>query len=155
MIKHPSDLSCTWWSLPKSVQESLQKLTFGKQVWSFDCYKNPDNTWGFNIPHLLTFNEKFLNGTEVDLDWWFERIRLKPPELGDKLKLTISTNHLEDTTTIIEFVANDNSGLTEDLNDLTPPTFYVDLISGKSVWLCQYLQFLFGHKPRQLFLSIT
>jgi hypothetical protein len=154
MLKfNPKELSCTWWALPKSIQKQLQKLTFGIQKWTFKCYKNADGSWGFNIPYLLTFNEKFINGTDKDLDWWFKHLNSKDAVTGDKIKMTISSEPLKDYTTVIEYLGDDNWG--QDYSDsMLWASFYVDKTNDNTIWLCQYLQFLFGSKPPVMYLKL-
>jgi hypothetical protein len=141
--------------LPKGVQEGLKKFT-GSKSWTLLVYKNPDGTWGFDLPYLLTFNEKFVNGTEQDFDWWYEQLSGNKPNLSSKLYVTVSSQEVENPTTTLEFVGDDDFELffdkTKKSQDL--PSYYLDQGSGYCVWLCQYLQFLFQEKPSKLYLKM-
>ena len=151
----PSSLSCSWWMLPKSVQEWLKKFT-GNHTWTLLVYKNPDDTWGFDLPYLLTFNEKFINGTEKDFDYWYEELSGHSPDLSSKLYVSVSSQEIEGFTTVCEYLGDDDfekffdiSKKSEDL-----PSYYLDKLSGHTIWLCQYLQFLFQEKPKKLYLKM-
>ena len=150
----PSDLSCSWWGLPKSVQELLKKFT-GSKSWTLLVYKNPDGTWGFDLPYLLTFNEKFVNGTEGDFDFWYEELSGHKPDLSSKLYVTVSSTELDDPTTVLDFLGDDDFELFfESKKPMELPSYYLDVNSGHTVWLCQYLQFLFQEKPKKLYLKM-
>ena len=141
--------------LPKSVQKFLEKYT-GFDSWTFLCYKNTDGTWGFDIPYLLTFNEKFINGTETDLDLWYENLSGNKPDLTSKLFLTVSSKELEDTTTTCTLLGDDDFEKNWDPNKESTdlPSYYLDNKTGFTIWLCQYLQFLFKGKPETLYLKL-
>lgn len=152
----PSNLSCSWWKLPKFVQKFLEKLT-GFSSWTFHVYKNDDGTWGFDIPWLLTFNEKFINGTELDLDYWYEELSGKQPDLTSKFDLIVSCKEIEDPTTVCEFIGDDEFSLLfePDTPSIELASYYLDQKSGYTIWLCQYLQFLFQSKPQKLYLKLS
>jgi hypothetical protein len=152
----PSSLSCSWWYLPKEIQNSLKKLT-GSKTWKLTIYKNSDGTWGFNIPYLLTFNEKFINGTEKDLDYWYEELSGIQPDDNSKMSLWISSNEISDPTTTIQFIGDDDfeSFFNKDLKSMDKPSYYLDQKSGYTIWLCQYLQFLFQEKPQKMYLKLS
>lgn len=151
----PSSLSCSWWKLPTSVQETLKKLTGSKQ-WTFIVYKNSDDTWGFDIPYLLTFNEKFINGTEKDFDYWYEQLSGIKPDLKSKMYLTVSSKEIEDPTTTCTFIGDDDfeEFFKKGIPSIEKPSYYLDNKSGYTIWLCQYLQFLFWEKPEKLYLKM-
>ena len=146
-----SNLSCTWWMLPKSLQNTLKKFT-GKCTWKLSLYKNSDGTWGFDLPYLLTWNEKLMGGTDSNLDYWYTKLSSlndepSMPDTGSKLYLKCSSQPMEDYTTKLMF----------DTDDLLWPesSWYYDTKSGYMNWLCPYLQFLFGKKPEYLYLKLS
>jgi hypothetical protein len=138
------------------MQESLKKFT-GSKTWQLTLYKNSDDTWGFNIPYLLTFNEKFINGTEKCLDYWFETLIGYTPVIGSKMSLFISSQEITDPTTTIQFIGDDDfeSFFNSDLKPIDKPSYYLDQKSGYTIWLCQYLQFLFQEKPQKMYLKLV
>jgi hypothetical protein len=152
----PSSLSCSWWMLPKGVQQWLKQFT-GNHSWKLLVYKNPDDTWGFDLPFLLTFNEKFVNGTEKDFDWWYEQLSGNPPDLSSKLEVVVSSKELPDPTTVVEYIGDDDfdSFWNKDLQSIDKASYYLDQQSGYTIWLCQYLQFLFQEKPQKLYLKLA
>lgn len=141
--------------LPKSVQKFLEKFT-GFSQWTFLCYKNTDGTWGFDIPYLLTFNEKFINGTEQDLDQWYENLSGIKPDINSKLYLTVSSKEIQDYTTTCSYIGDDEFELNWDptKQSIDLPSYYLDNKTGYTIWLCQYLQFLFKGKPEKLYLKL-
>ena len=139
--------------LPKSIQKFLEKFT-GFDSWTFLCYKNTDGTWGFDIPYLLTFNEKFINGTEKDLDLWYENLSGIEPDLKSKLYLTVSSKEIEGYTTTCTFIGDDDLTWTPTKKSIDLPSYYLDNKTGHTIWLCQYLQFLFKGKPKTLYLKL-
>jgi hypothetical protein len=141
--------------LPPSIQKFLTKFT-GLTEWTFLCYKNTDGTWGFDIPYLLTFNEKFINGTEQDLDIWYEKLSGIKPDLKSKLYLTVSSKEIKDTTTTCTFIGDDDfeSYFNPSIESIDTPSYYLDNKTGYTIWLCQYLQFLFKEKPQTLYLKL-
>lgn len=139
-------LQCSWWSLPKSLQDSLQKTFLGKSQWELLPYKNPDGSWGFDLPMLLTINEKLINGTDQCLDYYWEKLMGSKPQPGDQLKMLCSSEPLEDGNCLLLFQGDD---------DLSPDSsYYLDNESGILCWLCPYLTFLFGSKPNKLYLKL-
>ena len=160
LIPNFSDLSCTWWALSPSIQKNLQKLIpSSKTSWSWKVYKNVDGSWGFNIPALLTFNEKFINGTELCLDEWYKTLSGIQPEIGSKMSMEVSSKELNDATTSCTFLGDDDfPSLFEDGQQLTSidkASYYIDDVNGLTLWLCQYLQFLFKEKPKKLWLKLV
>jgi hypothetical protein len=155
MNVNPSDLSCSWWMLPSSVQQWLKQFT-GNHSWKLLVYKNSDDTWGFDLPYLLTFNEKFVNGTEKCFDWWYEQLSGKSPDVSSKLEVVVSSKELPNPTTTLTFVGDDDfeKFFTSDLKSSDLPSYYLDQGSGHCVWLCQYLQFLFQEKPQKLYMTM-
>ena len=141
-------LQCSWWSLPKSLQDSLQKqFCSGKSEWELMPYKNPDGSWGFDLPKLLTINEKLIGGTDLCMDYYWEKLNGSKPQPGDQLKMLCSSNPLEDGNCELSFQGDD---------DLDPQSsYYLDKESGILCWLCPYLTFLFGGKPEKLYLKLS
>jgi hypothetical protein len=138
-------ISGSWWMLPKPIQDYLTKFT-GQQEWTLLIYKNKDTTWGFDLPYLLTWNEKLMNGTEKDLDHWYEELTGNLPSDTSKMYLTVSSTPTTDPTTTLMFIGDDDL--------FTGSSYYLDQKSGFLIWLCPYLQFLFGSKPEKLYLKL-
>ena len=158
----PEPLSdCSWWSLPKSTVLDLLQFT-GQTSWELTVYKNFDGTWGFDLPNLLTYNEKFVNGTEKVLDNWYKETYLKEgnytdydePEPGEKLSVTVSSVFVPDSTTTLVYWSDDESLSDPGQTSLEKPSYYFDTKQGQKVWLCQYLQFLFQSKPEVLWVTV-
>lgn len=148
------EMSCSWWSLPTAIQKEMQALIpDDKTSWTWTCYKNSDETWGFDIPYLLTFNEKFMNGTEKCLDQWFEKLSGEPPEIGSKMEMTISSKELNDSTTTISFLGDDEFW-DYGKDPIEMASYYLCDKTDMTLWLCQYLQFLFKEKPKKMWLQL-
>jgi hypothetical protein len=141
--------------LPPSVQQYLTKFT-GFDSWTFLCYRNTDETWGFDIPYLLTFNEKFINGTEKNLDVHYEQLSGIKPDSNSRMYLTVSSKEIPDCTTTCTFVGDDEFEQSFDptKESMQLPTYYLDNKTGHVIWLCQYMQFLFKCKPQTLYLKL-
>lgn len=153
---------CSWWSLPKSTVQQLLQYT-GKTSWTLSVYKNSDGTWGFDIPELLTKNEKFINGTEKVLDQWYlytygtegQWDENDQPIPGEKLTVTISSEFIPNSTTTLLYWEDDNTFSKKGEGSLDKPSYYFDTKIGLKLWLCQYLQFLFQSKPETLWVNVT
>ena len=140
-------LQCSWWILPKSLQDKLQQSFLGKSEWELLPYKNPDGSWGFDLPMLLTINEKLIGGTDLCLDYYWEKLNGSKPQPGDQLKMLCSSNPLEDGNCELSFQGDD---------ELDPgSSYYLDKESGILCWLCPFLPWLFGNKPEKLYLKLS
>ena len=150
-----AETSCSWWSLSTSIQKKMQKLIPDDQTsWTWTCYKNSDGTWGFDIPALLTFNEKFMNGTELCLDKWFTTLSGKSPKTGSKMEMTISSKELADSTTILTYTGDDEGIFDYGKSSMKLASYYLCQETKMTLWLCQYLQFLFKEKPKKMWLKL-
>jgi hypothetical protein len=143
-----SETGCSWWSLPPELQKYIEDQLIPKQdSWTLECYKDKSGIWSFDLPEFLTFKESLCNGTEKDLDYWFEQLTGYQPLTGEMLLLEISKKPLNDYTTTC-------SWLSEDIF-WTESNYYIDDLSGKKLWLCPYLQSLFKEIPSTLWFKIT
>jgi hypothetical protein len=157
----PESLSdCSWWSLPQSTVDQLLEKT-GQTSWTLEVYKNKDGTWGFDLPDLLTKNEKFVNGTQDVLDSWYSQLYYESgkytngkPSPGEKLLVTVSSEYFQDSNTTLLYWEDDNTYGSKDSPSLLKPSWYFDTTQGSKLWLCQYLQFLFKEKPPTLWVKL-
>ena len=139
-------LSCSWWGLPTSLQDELQKSFTGQQTFELEPYKNPDGTWGFDMPELLTLNEKLLGGTELCLDYYWQKLTGTQPKTGDKMEMKLSSLPFDGYDGFLTFQGDD---------DLDPgSSYYLDNESQLLCWLCPFLPWLFGNKPQTLYFSL-
>ena len=138
----------TWWALPKPLQNMLQKLTKGKKTWTTTLYKMySEGDWYLTLPLLLTYNESLTGGTEKTLDLLYEKLTGKKPSDDSKLLTTWSSNPL----------ANANCTLTYQGDDALWPesSYYLCEETQTLCWLCPYLQWLMGEKPKTLYLELS
>ena len=138
----------TWWALPKPLQNMLQKLTKGKKTWTTTLYKMySGGDWYLTLPLLLTYNESLTGGTEKTLDLLYEKLTGKKPSDDSKLLTTLSSNPL----------ANANCTLTYQGDDELWPesSYYLCEETQTLCWLCPYLQWLMGEKPKTLYLELS
>jgi hypothetical protein len=138
----------TWWGLPKPMQNMLQKLTKGKKSWTTTLYKmQGSNDWYLSLPLLLTYNESLTGGTEETLDLMYEKLTGKQPTSTSKLLSTWSMEPMEGC----------NCTLTYQYDDPLWPesSYYLCENTWTMCWLCPYLQWLMGEKPKTLYLKLT
>ena len=153
---------CSWWSLPKSTVQHLLQYT-GKDTWTLEVYKNYDGTWGFDLPELLTKNEKFVNGTQHVLDLWYLQLNGTQghydvdgtPLFGEKLLVTLSSKYFPNSTTQLVYWQDDDKSSYPGQTSIEKPSYYFDTQLGEKLWLCQYLQFLFHEKPPTLWVNVS
>ena len=143
----------SFWNLPPAVRKTLEILT-GKQTWTLDCYRLENGLWAFDLPLLLTWQELFVGGTELNFDHWYAKLTDKIPTKGSKMKVTVSSSVLEDQTTECRFLFNDDEFHTMSRTNKESASYYRDLESGLHIWLCPYVQFLFGVKPETLYVKM-
>lgn len=138
----------TWWGLPKPLQDLLQKLTKGKKQWTTELYKMQDsNDWYLSLPLLLTYNESLTGGTEKCLDTLYEQLSGNKPTPSSKLLTTWSSQPLEGSNCTLTYQGDD---------DLWPESsYYLCEETQQLCWLCPYLQWLMGEKPKKLYLKLT
>lgn len=110
------------------------------------CFYNPSGDWGFNLPQFLTFNELLCNGTEKVISYYYEKLSGRKPTTQSRIKLTVSTKELPDTTCRSLWLYEDPLW--------TGSNYYIDQETRQDIWLCPYLPFLFGNVPQFLFINI-
>jgi hypothetical protein len=141
-------LTNTWWSLPKSLQNQLQKLTKGKTKWTTTLYKMQDNQdWYLSLPQLMTYNESLTYGTEKTLDLMYTKLTGEQPTSNSKLLSTWSSEPLPDGNCTLTYQGDD------DLDKES--SYYLCEETQTLCWLCPYLQWLMGEKPQKLYLKLT
>lgn len=152
---------CSWWSLPQTTVDNLLQYT-GKPTWELEVYKNTDGTWGFDLPDLLTYNEKFIKGTELVLDTWYTQLYTtsgkytnETPSPGEKMLVTVSSEYVPNSDTTLLYWEDDNTFNSKDTPSLLKPSYYFDTTQNMKLWLCQYLQFLFQSKPKTLWVTLN
>ena len=146
-LTNPSSLLNTWWGLPKPLQDMLQKLTQGKKTWTTTLYKMSGNgDWYLSLPQLLTYNESLTNGTELTLDKLYEQLTGNQPTGKSKLLSTWSSEPMEGCNCTLTYQGDDN---------LWPEsTYYLCEETQTLCWLCPYLQWLMGEKPKKLYMKL-
>ena len=141
------DMTCSWWSLPKWIQDLIQPLTKTKKSWTMPLYKDGTNTdWYMDIPMLLTWKETLTGGTEKCLDWWYQKLTGNKPDSNSKMTITLSQYPLENPTTCLTLQGDDELW--------KESSYYLDTKSQMICWLCPYLPWLMGGKPKQMWLTI-
>lgn len=141
----------TYWSSTK-LQEFVKTLVTVKDTWQLELmYNDKQKVWYFNLPQYLTFNEWLCNGTEVVVSYYYEKLTGKFPDKNSKMKMLVSSKQLEKFTTKVSYLYDDPYS--------TESSVYLDSQSfpdlEADVWLCPYLQLLFGEKPETLWLLFT
>jgi hypothetical protein len=137
----------TWWGLPKPMQDMLQKLTKGKKTWTTTLYKMySGGDWYLSLPLLLTYNESLTGGTEKTLDKVYEQLTGKTPSDDSKMLTTWSSNPLPNGNCTLTYQGDD---------ELWPESSYYLCEETQTLcWLCPYLQWLMGEKPKTLYLEL-
>jgi hypothetical protein len=137
----------SWWHLPETAQKAIAALVPKRSKWTLNCKRHEFDVWTFSLPQFLTYEESLCNGTEIVMDKWFERLTGEKPETGSAMAMTVSSEPLEDYTTLIDFKRDDV--------DWAGSTIYRDTVLDLPIWLCPYLQILFKGKPDQIWVKFT
>lgn len=135
----------TWWGLPETVQKAIAALVPKQSKWTLNCKRHEFDVWTFSLPQFLTYEESLCNGTEVVMDAWFEKLTGQKAKANSKMAMTVSSEPLEDYTTLIDFKRDDV--------DWAGSTIYRDTMLDLPIWLCPYLQVLFKGKPERMWVK--
>lgn len=98
--------------------------------------------WVFDHEHQSTVNEALCNGTENVIDWYYEVVNKRSPEIGDQISFYLSTDKFDDAITKIELIETNQSG-----------SIYIDDLSNMNLWLCPWLQGYFGEVPKKIYID--
>ena len=107
------------------------------------AYRLGSGIWAFDHPHNDTIGEPLVNGTELAIDEYYERVNGRKPQEGDQIGIHLSTSEIEGADSVLEFLSTDSAG-----------TLYMDHGTGKIVWLCPWLQGYFGLKPKKMYAKV-
>ena len=140
------ETSCSYWSLPESVQKSIAESIPKQDEWTLAVRRNTDGTWEFDIPQFQTFNELFIGNTEKVLDIHYNTLSACPADDYSTMDVTVSRLPLEDQTTSCKYVRS--------CTDSAGASIYLDLFSNQEFWLCPYLQVLFKDAPKILYVRM-
>jgi hypothetical protein len=141
----------TYWS-SETLQKFVKKLVKVSDTWQIDLqYNEKQKVWYFNLPQYLTFNEWLCNGTEVVVSYYYKKLTGKFPDKNSKMSMVVSSKQLQEFTTKVTFLYDDpyNTDSSVYLDSQSYPDLTTD------VWLCPYLQLLFGEKPEKLWLKFN
>lgn len=106
--------------------------------------KTNQTIWTFDHEHNNTIEEPLCNGTDKLLDWYFKVFNKgKEPVEGDKLVVWVNTEPFINPITHFDLIKTDSYGST-----------YKDHFSGRTLWLCPWLQSYFGNVPEVLHVII-
>ena len=143
---NPTSMLNVWWDLPTNVQEMVKGLVPDQDSWTLHLTKDKSEVWVFSLPQFLTFNESLCNGTELVLDYYYEKLSGKVSKKGDKMTLVVTDTKPEQFTCKSFWVQSDP--LWPESNE------YCDSETGMLVWLCPYLQVLFKGVPENLYFNM-
>jgi hypothetical protein len=137
----------TWWGLPEPLKNQLQQLTKNKKTWKTKLYKmEGSEDWYLSLPLLLTYNESLTGGTELTLNKMYKQLTGNYPNKDSKLMTTWSSEPLEEGNCTLTYQGDD---------DLWPESSYYLCEETQTLcWLCPYLQWLMGEKPKKLYLKL-
>ena len=108
------------------------------------AYRLNSGYWAFDHPHNDTVGELLLNGTELAIDEYFERVNGRAAQPQDRIGIRLTTAPFEDPDTVLSFISTDDFG-----------TVYFDKATQRRVWLCPWLQGYFGEKPRTIYAKVA
>ena len=134
-----------FWSLPKADQERIKASIPDLKEWGLDCYRDSHGYWYFSLEEFGIFDEAFINGTQLALDWWYEEMFGEEAVDGSTMHVIVSCEPFEDSETAAVLVSDPPNET--DAND------YFEPVSGMDIWLCPMNQYLFKHVPKTLHLS--
>lgn len=138
------EASCTYWSLPEAERLAVDASVPDQDTWVLDIRRNTDGTWEFDLPEFKTFSELFVGNTEKVLDMHYNAMSETPADKYSTMKLTVSSEPLENHTTLCKFVSPCPS--------FSGASIYLDDVFLEEVWLCPYVQTLFKSVPKKLYL---
>ena len=132
----------TYWLLPTPIRNLLNRLVEARSSWELHLRKDQDGCYYFNYPPIA-WNESLCGGTEKCVDYHFvsKGYDLQP---GEKVKLTVSANHIHNHSTILYWVGGDGTG----------GNYYHDEVANKEMWLCGVNQLMFGFVPSAIWVSV-
>ena len=136
----------TYWAAPSWLKWLIEKALPDKKSWTLTAFKCESGIWAFHLPQYLIFNEALANGTEKALDFWFEHLHGLDAQPGDKLKLTLSSQQLDEYTTKALYIQDDPTWL--------EASEYYDTEAEMALWLCPMLQLMFGEKPEKMWMQL-
>ena len=100
-----------------------------KSTYSWYIYKYGTD-WAFNSWEYQKFDEQLTGGTELALDYWYQKLSKEFPNWQSEMWMTISTEPIENATCIMHLLGEhpemDNSHN------------YIEPESGFICWLCEF-----------------
>ena len=135
-----------WWALPEEDQEAILAALPEQDEWSFVATRISDHAWSIDVPEAGTYGELLVGGTNKALDVHFNDLTDLVAENGDQVKLTCSIKQLEDTTTVLKKVKDDDSW--------SGSATFLELVFNQECWLCAFTNVLWGHTPEVIYLKI-
>jgi len=108
----------------------------------FITAKKTSTCWVFDHDHRNTIDEALCNGTENVIDFYFQSIERKTPEIGDQINFLLDTERSKYALTTIDLIETSDVG-----------SYYKDRLSDQQVWLCPWLQGYFGEVPERIYID--
>ncbi len=140
----------TFWSLPELAQAEIVDSLPQQNTWVLNVVRNDQGNWYFDLPEYNIYNELFVGGTELALDWHYLDLMLSRGLDADldnaEMEMVVSCNPIEDCTTTLEFLRIDEEN--EDAS------YFSDQRSNIVCWLCPMLVYMFKEVPSTLYLDL-
>ena len=133
-----------FWSLPEDKQKEIKASIPKLNTWELDCYRDESGYWFFDLEDYGVHAEAFINGTQKALDWHYAYVSQLIPDKHSKMKLTVSIRK-QNPTDVPLFLKGEDPLYKGAHN-------YFDPVSGKNIWLCPFVQILFGYAPELLYI---
>ena len=131
-----------FWEEPPHIQQLIASLVPKLSSWELTLTRRDDYAWIFTIPFIK--DEALCNGTEIVLDTYYENLVGETPVNGNQMRMSITTTKPDSYDTRITNPEFTDTG-----------TYYRDFKTQMIVWLCPVLEVMFGHKPKDIYVSFT
>lgn len=120
-------------------------------VLSLIAYKMPHGEWAFDHPHQNTLEEALCNGTELIIDYYYQKLNDSQPLNGDEIKIELQLEPFKGLNTKSKVI--DTRLNIIEKGELG--TTYTDLKTQMVAWLCPWLQGYFGFIPEVIYARVS
>ncbi len=146
----PTNPPTTCWSLSEEDQQYIADSIPKQDTWVLNVVRNSQGFWYFDLPEYDIYNELFVGGTELSLDWHYLDLCLAQGLEIDlesaQLEMVVSSRPIDDCTTTLSLMCFDK----EEPN----ASYYKDMRSDITCWLCPMLYYMFKEVPGTLYLDL-
>lgn len=135
----------SFWAMPTPAQSWIASLIKPKDEYELKIFwSEKDQYWIFHMPPFI-WNEGLLGGTELALNFWYQKLSGQPAKQGSKMKLKLTSFEPKQWDAKAYYIQDDPIWM--------EASEYWEPESKHQLWLCPMLQILFGSKPEWLWIG--